>query len=112
MKVNLPKPYQSLPESQKQKIAQLVDELVTRQVDHEEAELQKIWIQYACIVLHTAFHFTKEDCEMFIANWRRIYRQNAKFRTKQEQDAFLEKYLDFFEGDYPTAFVDSLEKII
>jgi len=112
MKAHIPKSYQSLPESQKQKIAQLVDELVTRQVDHEEAEVQKIWIQYACIVLHTAFRFTKEDCEMFIANWRRIYRQNARFQTKEEQTAFIEKQLAFFNGEYPTAFVDALEKII
>lgn len=112
MKANVPRSYNSLPASEKEKISRLVDELVTQGINHEEAEVQKIWIQYACIVLHTAFHFTKEDCEMFIANWRRIYRQNAKFRTKQEQDAFLEKYLDFFGGDYPTAFVDSLEKII
>ena len=52
MKVRLPKSWNRLPPSEKAAINQVMTDNVVKQVIHEEAELQKIWLQFACIVLH------------------------------------------------------------
>lgn len=52
MKANIPKSWLTLPEKEKQIIYKLVEDKLNETIDHEEAELQKRWLQLACIVLH------------------------------------------------------------
>lgn len=52
MKANIPKSWLTLPEKEKQIIYKLVEDQFNKTIDHEEAELQKRWLQLACIVLH------------------------------------------------------------
>lgn len=115
MKARLPKSYELLPESEKKKINDIyldaANRIANQMIDKEEAKLQKLWLKFACIVLHNGFHFTKEDCMVFLADWRQIYRKNARFETEQEQTSFMDEHLTFFDGEYPTEFVDSLEGI-
>lgn len=114
MKPNIPKPYLSLPDKDKRKIdefvAQLVENLVNIQLDKEEVEAQKIWLQYACIVLHRAFGMEAEELLQFLVPWKRMYHQNAKMRTNEEQAEFLKKEMTklFGEGGYPYEWIEKL----
>ena len=115
MNVRLPKSWNSLPQKERDKICKIftdaANNIANQQIDKEEAQVQKIWISYACIVLHNAFGFDKDQCMQFIGDWKMIYRKNKKLRSEEEQREFIEKELSFFEGEYPTDFVDSLESV-
>ena len=112
-KKKLPKSYMRLPEYEKQAINKAMQELYDEALDREEIELQKIWIQLACIVLNESFNFTESELTIFLGNWKRAYRKNAKCKTKAEQEAFLKAEMDriFGENKYPYEWVDKLEEI-
>ena len=111
MKANIPKSYTNLPKREKEIIDKLVSELVDKQVDKEEAELQKIWLQLACIVLHDAFGFGERRLTRFLGNWKRVYRMNAKCGNAEKQTEFLTDQMSklFRQGGYPYEWIDSLE---
>ncbi len=113
MKVRLPKSFNQLPQREKEIINQVMTEEVVKQVCHEQAELQKIWLQMACIVLHQNFGFGKKRCLLFLANWREMYRLNSRIEGKAEQESFLAGEIDkiFGKSGYPTEYVDKLEEL-
>lgn len=109
MKANIPKSFLSLPQKEKEIISNLVEKQINETVDKEEAEIQRIWLQYACIVLHDAFGFGKDRLMMFLGNWKKIYRKNSSFKNDIEQQQFLDsKIKKVFKDDYPDDFVKSL----
>lgn len=109
MKARIPKSFVNLPQREKDIISDLVQEQINEAVDREEAEMQKIWLSMACIILHDAFGFGKERCMMFLGNWRKMYRKNDRFKGSADQKQFLdEKIAQIFKGDYPQEFIDSL----
>lgn len=111
MRTNIPKCYMSLPIKERRMIDELVAETVNKQVDKEEAKLQKIWIQLACIILHDAFGFGSQRLTVFLGNWKRIYNRNKKFSCEEEQSEFLRNEIEsiFGVGGYPSEWIDSLE---
>lgn len=113
MKVRLPKSFTRLPPREKEIINQVMTDEVVKQVCHEQAELQKIWLQMACIVLHNNFGFGKKRCLLFLANWREMYRRNSKLEGKADQERFLSEELDkiFGKGGYPTEYINKLEDL-
>lgn len=108
MKARMRKSYMNLPPSEREAIAKFVEE----RLNHEEAELQKIWLQLACIVLHDAFGMGAHRCTTFLGNWKRMYKRNAKLGSREAQDEFLKAEMDkiFGKDGYPYDFVESLEK--
>ena len=113
MKVRLPKSWDRLPKSEKNKINEVMTEEVVKQVCHEQAELQKIWLKMACIVLHKYFGFGKKRCLIFLANWREMYRLNSRLGDKAEQESFLAGEIDkiFGKDGYPKEYIDKLEEM-
>lgn len=112
MKANLPISYHNLPKREKDAINATITKFIQDQVNHEEAEIQKIWIQLACIILHDTFGFGEKRITMFIGNWKRIYRRHMKINTKDEQAEYLKTEMEkiFGKDGYPYEFIDSLEK--
>lgn len=112
MKANIPKSYLSLPQKEKDTISKVVSELVEKQVDKEEAELQKIWLQLACIILHDSFGFGKNRLLVFLGNWKKIYHINEKLANKQNQYEYLKMQMEkiFGKDGYPYEWVDKLEE--
>lgn len=109
MKARLPKSWDQLPQREKQIIADLMAQKVSDTIDVEEDIIQKIWLQWACIVLHEAFGFGKDRCMMFLGNWKKMYRKNRTFKTDKEQMQYVEaKIKKIFKDDYPQDFIDSL----
>lgn len=112
-KKKLPKSYTRLPEYEKQAINKAMQELYDEALDKEEVELQKIWIQLACVVLNETFGSGKDELMVFLGNWKRAYRKNAKCKDKAEQEKFLKSEMDriFGENTYPYEWIDKLEEI-
>ena len=113
MKANVPKSFESLPNGEKKKINQYYTDMLNEELDKNEIQLQKIWLQLSCIVLHEAFGFGRDRCRMFLGNWKRMYRRNARLASREEQDEFLKIEISkiFGENGYPYEWVDSLERI-
>lgn len=112
MKANIPKSWLSLPPKEKRIIEKLVEEEVRNAVDHEEAELQKRWLQLACIVLHRQKDaYGKMRCMAFLKGWKRVYKACEKFKSGPEIDEWLKSEMDSIFGadGYPAEWVDSLE---
>lgn len=113
MKARLPKSYTTLPQSEKDIINEVMTAEVQKQVDKHMAKLQKLWLQFACIVLNRNFGFGKKRAMLFLGNWREMYRKNNKFANEAEQTAFLEAEIGriFGKEGYPTQYVDKLEEM-
>lgn len=113
MKPNVWRSYMSLPPKEKKAIDEALAKLCDDKVNHEEAELQKIWIQLACIELSDPyFEMTPDKLIVFIGGWKRIYRYIAKLGSKEAQDEYLNSEMEriFGKDGYPYEFIDSLEK--
>lgn len=112
MKVRMPKSFVNLPSSEKEIINQVLTEEVEKEVNKNMAKLQKLWLQFACIVLHKNFGFGKKRCLLFLANWREMYRINNNLKNEAEQTEFLSVEIDkIFKGSYPTEYIDKLEEM-
>jgi hypothetical protein len=113
MKVKMPRSFLSLPEREKRIINEEITKEVIHQVTHEQAELQKIWLQLACIVLNRTFRFGKKRLLLFLANWKEMYRINGAIDGAAERDAYLKEKMTklFGEGGYPYAYIDKLEDL-
>ena len=81
-------------------------------MDNELCEAQFIWIKMACCILHDMGK-TESDITQFIGGWKRLYRANSRFKTKAEQDAFLDPRMEeiFGPGGFPEEFMQSLKEI-
>lgn len=109
MKANLPKSYLSLPQREKKIISDLMEKTLNDTIDREEAEIQRIWLQWACLVLHDAFGFGKYRLMLFLGNWAKMYRKNRLFKDDIEQQKFLdERIKKIFKNEYPDDFVKKL----
>ena len=113
MDVRIGKTWNQLSRSAQQALLDVMDEEVEKQVNHTQAELQKLWLQFGCIVLHRSFDFDKEQCLLFLANWREMYAQNNRLKSKSEQDEYLATELDkiFGKDGYPKEYIDKLEEM-
>jgi hypothetical protein len=109
MKVRLPKSWHRLPQSEKEKIAEVKEQ----EINQYYAKLQKNWLMLSCIVLHNNFGFGKKRCLLYLANWREVYRLNAKLGSDEAQQAWLRGEMDriFGKGNYPYEYIDKLEEM-
>lgn len=110
MKVRLPKSWDRLPPSEKKIIAEVQEQ----EINQYYAKLQKNWLMLACIVLNRCFGFGRKRLLLFLANWREMYRTNAKIVTSggdEAQQAWLRGEMDriFGKGNYPYEYIDKLE---
>lgn len=109
MKANLPKSYLQLPQREKKIISDLMEKTLNDTIDREEDLIQKVWLQWACIILHDDLGLDVDQCMMFLGDWKKMYRKNRTFKTDIEQQKFLdEKIKKIFKDDYPQDFINSL----
>jgi hypothetical protein len=109
MKVRMPKAWEDLCPRDKQIIAEVKEQEINKYF----AKLQKNWLMLSCMVLHNNFGFGKDRCLLYLANWREMYRINAKLGSDAEQQAWLRGEMDkiFGEGNYPYEYIDKLEGV-
>ncbi|MBO5969385.1 MAG: hypothetical protein J6S14_12895 [Clostridia bacterium] len=109
-RLNLPKEWEDLKPSVRQKINEAVNTVANQRIDQEEVEMQKTWILYGAVALAEA-GATKDEILCWIGSWKRIYRANGRMKTKEEQEAFIRAHLAILGDDYPFDFIDSLERV-
>lgn len=109
MKARIPKSWEMLPQREKQIISDIMAKKVDDTINAEEDIIQKIWLQWACLVLHETFGFGRDRCMMFLGAWKRMYRKNRTFKTDKEQQKFVEEKINkIFKNEYPQDFINSL----
>ena len=113
MKAKIPTSYINLRPKEKKAIDEVIVKYINDQVNHEEAQLQKIWLQMACIVLHENFGFGKDRLMVFLGNWKRMYRINSNLGNYEDQTKFLKEQMEkiFGKCGYPYEWVDGLEDL-
>ena len=116
-KTKPPKGWYKLTESEREAIMEFqketIDELTQINVDHEESELQKIWLKIGCIVNYDTFGVGKIRAKRWLYRWKRVYKIIARFKNAEERDAWINAKMEkiFGKGGYPSDWVDSLEDI-
>ena len=110
MKARIPKSFESLPPKEKAVISQMIQEEAYKLADKEHAEVQKIYMQLCCILLHECFGFGEKRLYCFLGNWKRLYRWNSRFPDKESQTKALEDKIEkiFRKNGYPTDFIEKL----
>lgn len=113
MNVRRRKSFLNLPEREKQIINEELTKEVIKQLTHNEAEMQKIWLQFACIVLNRCFGFGRKRLLLFLANWEEMYRINSHMDGQEERDKYINEKIDriFGKNGYPRAYIDKLEDL-
>lgn len=113
MNVRVPKSFLNLPKSEKETIERLHKEEVENEVNRYFAKLQKNWLRLSCIVLAEYMGMSKDDCILYLANFREVYRQNSKIKGDEEQQKWLSEEMDkiFGVGGYPYKYIDKLEEM-
>lgn len=117
MKCNLPKEkkppksFKKLPQYEQDAITSAATDFAYDIVDREQQELQEKWIKLNCILLHDQEGFTEEDLMRHIAGWKRIYARNARMKTKEEQEAWLDAEMQrcFPTCGFPQIRIDELK---
>lgn len=107
MKVRLPKCWDRLPQSEKEAIANVKEQ----EINEHFATLQKNWLMMSCIVMADYMGKSAEECLLYLANFKEVYRLNSKISNAEEQQRWLSGKMDeiFGEGKYPFKYIDKLE---
>lgn len=113
MNARFRKAWEQLRKADQDIINRVKTEEVRKEVIHTQAELQKIWLQLACIVLNRCFGFGRKRLLLFLGTWREIYRFNSKLKSKAEQTEWLRGEMDriFGKDGYPYKYIDKLEDV-
>jgi hypothetical protein len=108
MNANLPKSFSQMRKAEQDRILKHMEDAM----DNELCDAQIIWIKMACCILHDMGK-TESEITQFIGGWKRLYRANSRFKTKAEQDAFLDPRMAeiFGENGFPYEFIESLKNI-
>lgn len=114
-KIKTPRGWKKLREDEREELfrwqKETLDELVRLNLDHEEAELQKIWLKLGCIANYEVFGAGGIRARRWLLKWKRIYRIISQFKTAEERDAYINARMEkiFGKDGYPSEWVDSLE---
>ena len=124
-KPRAPKEWERLPDRDKHIIIQylkekvmeeleqtLIPDLVRINLDHEEAELQKVWLKVMCVAMHEEHKHGEGRNLRTLLRWKRLYAKIERMKNSKERDEWLDAKIKkiFRKGGYPTEWVDRLEK--
>lgn len=112
MKAYMQKSFLELPPSEQRKINSYLDEVVTNRLNETYCTLQEVWIKMSCAILHDAFGFDDEQLIMYLANYRREYRQTGRRGSTEENvQAMNERMEKVFKNGFPQEFIDRLKEM-
>ena len=113
MKARLPKSFLDLPKREKEIIEKVYRDSVESEVNRYFALLQKNWLKMSCIVLHDFCGASKDDCLIYLANFKAVYRENGKKDGNEAQQEWLAQKMEeiFGVGGFPKEYLDKLEEM-
>ena len=102
MKAIIPKAFNQLKPSDRDKLFKLAEE----QVNKNCTIMLDIYLKMSCAVLNEAFGFGEERLNRFLGNYRRLFRKHAKLVKTGEQNAFIDEKMRkiFRKKGYPDEF--------
>lgn len=106
MKANLPRSWHRLPPSERQRILDAADEQMNRNVNI----ILDIYLKMSCQVLHEAFGFGEKRLNMYLGNYRRIFRENRRNVRDGVQIYELDRKMRkiFRKSGYPDHFFKAM----
>ena len=110
MRARIPRSFSNLPPSEKEAINTACTIEIENRINAEFAKVQKLWLKYGMVVLHDYLGLTAEQCILYLANWREVYRINTTLEDSLKQREYLDKKVSEIFGD--AAFIDKyLDKL-
>lgn len=89
MKAYVRPSYVDLPKRDQEIIKRELTEQYYNQLDEELKQMQVTWIKLLCFVLD-ARGLSEEDILWVIAQWKRAYARNRRFKTDEARDKWLD----------------------
>lgn len=95
MKARVPKGYNSLPKKQKDAVCDYLRDIAveeaTKSYNRDIAIVLEQFLMMTCINLHRNRGWGEKRCRMFLAGFRRIFRENMNYVKKGCQNEMLQK---------------------
>lgn len=114
MKANIPKPYERLPKTQKERIeahARNLALVAAREATERDARIMlDIYIKMVCLTLHDGFGFGEKRLTVFLGNHRRLFQRQRKLVKNGTQLEYLDKRMAeiFKKNGFPQKFFDDM----
>jgi hypothetical protein len=110
MKARLPKPWERLPQSQKEVIAGEMQKILMKQEEKDMRIMLDLYIKMACVVLHDAFGFGEKRLGMFLGNHKRLFHRQSKMVKDGTQIEYLNRRMAeiFKKNGFPQSFFDNM----
>lgn len=110
MKVRTPKPWQSLPASQRKVIEDYARSVAEEQVEKDGRIMLDLYIKMVCLTLHDAFGFGEKRLNYFLANHSSLFRDQRKKVQNGTQLEYLDKRMSeiFKKNGFPKEFFDKM----
>ena len=110
MKARMPKPWERLPQSQKEVIAGEMQKILMKQEEKDMRIMLDLYIKMACVVLHDAFGFGEKRLGMFLGNHKRLFHRQSKMVKDGTQIEYLNRRMAeiFKKNGFPQSFFDNM----
>ena len=75
--------------------------------------VQKMMLQAGCIILNKNAGYGKKRLTLWLGWWCEVYRILGKFKTRAEQDEYLDSEMNriFGKDGFPYQYLEKLEKM-
>lgn len=114
MKANIPKAWDQLPRSQRERIEAHVRNVAlvaARETTERDARIMlDIYIKMVCLTLHDAFGFGEKRLTYFLGNHKRLFHRQRKMVQDGTQLEYLDKRMAeiFRKNGFPQEFFDKM----
>lgn len=103
MKARVPRPWESLPKAQKDRIEEHAKDIAMEYVQKDLRLMLDLYIKMVCVTLHDAFGYGEKRLNMFLGNHKMLFREQIKKVHDNTQIAYLNKRMDeiFHKNGFP-----------
>lgn len=115
MKARIPKEYESLTPTQKERLKQYCIKVATdaalKQEERDCRIILELYMKMVCCTLHDAFGFGEKRLTYFLGNHRRMFNKQGRLAREQgKQVEYLNSRMDelFKKNGFPQEFIDDL----
>lgn len=114
MKAKIPKCWNSLPQSERDKVTQLAKDIALeaaeKQLNKDMRIMLDLYIKMVCVVLHDAFGFGERRLTRFLGNHKRLFARQTRMVKDDTQVKYLnERMAQIFKKDgFPQKFFDDM----
>ncbi len=114
MKARIPKCWNSLPQSERDKVTQLAKDIALeaaeKQLNKDMRIMLDLYIKMVCVVLHDAFGFGERRLTRFLGNHKRLFARQTRMVKDDTQVKYLnERMAQIFKKDgFPQKFFDDM----